>query len=103
MSFQEGLFKNFAKLTGKHLSLFLNKVATLAQVFSCEFYGIFKNTRDGSRNAAPSKIEHLVIIVNGWKPLTIITRSSILDVAAALDPPLTTFIHRTPLVAASVL
>ena len=33
-------------------------------------------------------MEHFVIIVNGWKPLTIITKSSILDVAAALDPPL---------------
>ena len=30
----------------------------------------------------------LVIIVNGWKPLTIITKSSILDIAAFLDPPL---------------
>ena len=30
----------------------------------------------------------LLIIVNGWKPLTIITKRSILDVAAALDPPL---------------
>ena len=29
-----------------------------------------------------------MIIVNGWKPLTIITKHSILDVAAALDPPL---------------
>ena len=29
-----------------------------------------------------------MIIVNGWKPLTIITKYSILDVAAALDPPL---------------
>ena len=29
-----------------------------------------------------------MIIVNGWKPLTIITKRSILDVAAALDPPL---------------
>ena len=28
------------------------------------------------------------MIVNGWKPLTIITKHSILDVAAALDPPL---------------
>ena len=31
-------------------------------------------------------MEHFVIIVNGWKPLTIITKRSILDVAAALDP-----------------
>ena len=29
-----------------------------------------------------------MIIVDGWKPLTITTKRSILDVAAALDPPL---------------
>ena len=40
-----------------------------------------------SRAAATSKMECFVIIVNGWKPLTIITKQSILDVAAALDPP----------------
>ena len=33
-------------------------------------------------------MERFVIIVNGWKPLTIIAKRSILDVAAALDPPL---------------
>ena len=33
-------------------------------------------------------MERFVIIVNGWKLLTIITKHSILDVAAALDPPL---------------
>ena len=44
--------------------------------------------RGGSRTAATSKMEHFVIIVNGWKPLTIITKRSILDVAAILDPPL---------------
>ena len=27
-----------------------------------------------------------MIIVNGWKPLTIITKSSVLDVAAVRDP-----------------
>ena len=42
--------------------------------------------RGESRTAATSKVEHFVIIVNGWKPLTIITKSSILDVAAVLDP-----------------
>ena len=46
--------------------------------------------RGGSRAAAISKMEHFVIIVNGWKPLTIITTRSILDVAAALDSPLMT-------------
>ena len=46
----KGVLRNFAKFTGKHLckSLFFNKVAglheTLAQVFSCEFYKISKNT-----------------------------------------------------------
>ena len=43
-------------------------------------------SRGGSRAAATSKMEHFVIIVNDWKPLTIITKCPILDVAAALDP-----------------
>ena len=46
-----------------------------------------------SRTAATSKIERFVIIVNGWKPLTIITKRSILDVAAVLDPPLTSALY----------
>ena len=33
-----------------------------------------------------------MIIFNSWKPLTIITKRSILDVAATLDPPLTMFL-----------
>ena len=45
-------------------------------------------TRGGSRAAATSKMKRFVIIVNGFQPLTIITKGSILDVAAALDPPL---------------
>ena len=44
--------------------------------------------RGGSSAAATSKMECFVIIVNGWKPLTIITKHSILDDAAALDPSL---------------
>ena len=43
------------------------------------------NVRDGSRTLATSKMERFVIIVNGWKPLTIITKRSVLDVAAVLD------------------
>ena len=43
-------------------------------------------SRGGSRTAAKSKMEHFVIIVNGRS--TIITKRSILDVAAVLDPPL---------------
>ena len=34
-------------------------------------------------------MEYFAIIANGWKPLSIITKHSILDVAAALDPLLT--------------
>ena len=44
--------------------------------------------RGGSRAAATSKMDIFVIIGHGWKPLTIITKCSILDVAAVLDPPL---------------
>ena len=42
--------------------------------------------RGGSRAAATSKMERFVLIVNGFQPA--ITKRSILDVAAALDPPL---------------
>ena len=43
--------------------------------------------RGGSRAAATSKMDCFVIIVNGFQPLTIITKHSILDVLA-LDSPL---------------
>ena len=45
-SVKNGVLRNFVKFTGKHLcqSLFFNKVQTLAQVFSCEFCEISKNT-----------------------------------------------------------
>ena len=41
--------------------------------------------RDGSRTAATSKMERFVIIVNGFHLLIIITKCSIMDVAAVLD------------------
>ena len=44
--------------------------------------------RGGSRTASIYKMEYFVIIVNGWKPLTIITKRSTLDVAAVPDPSL---------------
>ena len=48
-------------------------------------------TRGGSRAAATSRMERFMIIVNDFQqPLTIITKRSILDVAAALDPILRT-------------
>ena len=45
------------------------------------------SARGGSRTGATSKMELFVIIVNRFQPLTIITKCSILDVAAVLDPP----------------
>ena len=57
-------------------------------MFFKNLYKSLNNNRGISRAAATSKMERFVIIVNGWKPLTIITNRYILDVAAALDPPL---------------
>ena len=47
-----------------------------------------EKVKGGSRAAATSKMERFVIKVNGFQPLAIITKRSILDVAAVLDPPL---------------
>ena len=58
----------------------------MANVASYEF--LYLSPRSGSWAATTSKMERFVIIVNGFQPLTIITKRSILDVAAALDPPL---------------
>ena len=44
--------------------------------------------KSGSRIAVTSKVELFQMIVNSWKSLTIITKSSILDDATVLDPPL---------------
>ena len=44
----------------------------------------FDLIRSGCRTAATSKMELFVIIVTGFQPLTIITDSSTLDVAAVL-------------------
>ena len=64
-------------------------------------------TRGRSRAAVTSKMECFVVIVNGFQPLTIITKHSIcfqpltiitkhfiLDVAAVLDPPLSWFVNK---------
>ena len=40
----------------------------------------------GSRTTATSKMEHFVITVRDFQPLTIITKCSILDAAVVLDP-----------------
>ena len=51
------------------------------------------DSRGGSRTTATSKIEYFVIIVNGFQFTSIITKSSILDVVAVLDPPLDCVFH----------
>ena len=53
--------------------------------------GKLHTVRGGSRTAATSKLERFVIIINGWKLLTIITKRSVLDVAAVLDPPMNNY------------
>ena len=77
----------FTKYSFSQVFLFL----CIIQVFIFRNFKISlftKNIESRSRTAATSKMEHYVITVNGWKLLTIITISYILDVAAVLDPPL---------------
>ena len=50
--------------------------------------------RGGSTTAATSKMDLFVIIVNSFQPLTIITKCSIFDIAAVLDPPLRTCVDQ---------
>ena len=55
---------------------------------SVKWFGIVSSlSRGRSRTAATSKMKRFVIIVNGFQPLTIITKRPILDAAAVLDPP----------------
>ena len=71
------------------VSLFLLKLNGFNLHQSIDKVGkMMENLRGGSRTAATSKKDRFVTIINSWKPLTIITKRSFLDVAAALDPPL---------------
>ena len=45
-------------------------------------------SRGGSRAAATSKMKRFVVKVNAFQPLTIVTKRSILDVVAILEPSL---------------
>ena len=72
-----------------------NLIFSVIKLTSCLARFIFQIRRDisiksrgGSRTAATFKMERFVIIVNGFQLITIITKRSILDVAAVLDPPL---------------
>ena len=51
----------------------------------CEFITVILTEADLGLLQHP-RWEHFVIIVNGFQPLTIITKCSILNVEAALDP-----------------
>ena len=94
-----GTVKNFKK-SGKIKSKFLmmkilrtgsqgsNYSGSYRKKYCCLKINFPVYCRGGSRTVATSKTERFVIIANGWKPLTIITKRSILDVAAFLDPPL---------------
>ena len=70
-----------------HLSLIIT-ISKIVKILRYLLNLITRFIRGGSRAAATSKMERFVILVNGWKPLTIITKHSLLDIAAALDPPL---------------
>ena len=67
----------------------LYRYATLSVIFNTLLYVTQNNLFQGTfKTAATSNMEHFVIIVNGFQPLTIITYNSILDVAAVLDTTL---------------
>ena len=57
-----------------------------------------RKIRGGFSTVATSKMERFVIRVKTWKLLTIITKRSILDVAAVLDPPLKVLLQEIPAV-----
>ena len=90
-----------AKAPGLNLATSLsnsinNREALSSQHFVCfasQKKDLYYNamTRGGCRASETSKMECFVITVNGLKPLTIITKRSILDVAAVLDPRLVAF------------
>ena len=99
----KGVLRIFSKFTGKHLKPeTLLKKRLWHRCFPVNFVKFLRTPpgnwfssyepngpvyRGGSRTAATS-MERFVIIVNGFQPLTIITKRSILDVAVVLDAPL---------------
>ena len=87
---------NFSKVfaTASQLNTYPKLHASGIQTTLYYFLRFYKNPetlrKGGSRAAATSKMECFVMIVSSFQPLTIITKHSTLDVAAALDPPLFT-------------
>ena len=52
---------------------------------SITYFFFHKLSRGGSQTLATAKMEFFVALVNGWKPLTNVTKSSILDITGVLD------------------
>ena len=76
--------KTFFFLLCTSLSLSIGKLWWLFIVFS-EFIVSKEKSRGVSRTAAKSKLEFFVTKVNGWKRLTFVTKSSILDFVVVSD------------------
>ena len=87
-------FQRLSRFLAGSTSSFSESIYFLARFPRSVDVIVFCDGRGGSRTAATSKMERFVIIVNGFQPLTIITKRSILDVAAVLDPPLHGFLCR---------
>ena len=67
--------QNFQEIFQLNTHKFLTQSAQTIPLFYVHF-----KTRNGSRTAAASKVDLFMIIVNGCRPLTIIRKSSTLDV-----------------------
>ena len=80
---KNSIFGHFSLINGWSKFLDQEKKDSTADEFVtfCRI-SFLHNNSDGSRTVATSKMEHFLIIVNSWKPLTVITKSSILDVSA---------------------
>ena len=84
-------FNTYRKLILKSTSLFFKntfKSSRFRKRLNSIKYEFLYNRKGGSRTVATSKMELFMVIVDSWKPLTIITKCSILDIAAVLNRPL---------------
>ena len=87
-TFVEKSYQQIYATDVQNMKIYLHQIfLTRVQKDSC--------SRGGSRTPATSNMEHFVIIVNGWKPLTTFPKSSILDVAVVLDFPMLKDVHLT--------
>ena len=89
----------------KRLSKYNKVLTSKIDLVYCEFFdwrssiyrfSIFIVFRGSSSITATSKMERFVLIVNGWSPLTVITKCSILDVTAIVDPHLILLLKSSP-------